>query len=80
MSDVPHPFSEPAADGMKCPICGRRSAPQELPDGQRSPYPFCSERCRLVDLGRWLDGRYQIPADPDDRDESDPPATPPPRP
>jgi endogenous inhibitor of DNA gyrase (YacG/DUF329 family) len=24
-------------------------------------FPFCSDRCRLVDLGRWLDGKYQIP-------------------
>jgi endogenous inhibitor of DNA gyrase (YacG/DUF329 family) len=24
-------------------------------------FPFCSERCRLVDLGRWLDGSYGIP-------------------
>ncbi len=23
-------------------------------------YPFCSERCRLVDLGRWMDERYRI--------------------
>ena len=23
-------------------------------------FPFCSERCKLIDLGRWLDGRYQI--------------------
>ena len=24
-------------------------------------FPFCSERCRLIDLGRWVDGRYAIP-------------------
>jgi endogenous inhibitor of DNA gyrase (YacG/DUF329 family) len=24
-------------------------------------FPFCSERCKLIDLGRWADGRYQIP-------------------
>jgi endogenous inhibitor of DNA gyrase (YacG/DUF329 family) len=28
----------------------------EYPD-----YPFCSPRCRKIDLGRWLDGRYAIP-------------------
>ena len=27
-------------------------------------FPFCSERCRLVDLGRWLDGVYTIPGPP----------------
>jgi endogenous inhibitor of DNA gyrase (YacG/DUF329 family) len=26
--------------------------------------PFCSERCRLLDLGRWLDGDYRIPGEP----------------
>ncbi len=41
-------------DQPRCPICGK---------GVRTdhPYfPFCSERCKLVDLGRWLDGRYRI--------------------
>lgn len=26
-------------------------------------YPFCSARCRKIDLGRWLGGKYAIPAD-----------------
>jgi endogenous inhibitor of DNA gyrase (YacG/DUF329 family) len=43
----------------RCPICGKgyevRSI-DELPT-----FPFCSERCRLVDLGRWIDGAYAIP-------------------
>jgi uncharacterized protein len=26
--------------------------------------PFCSERCKLVDLGRWLTGGYRIPVEP----------------
>lgn len=25
-------------------------------------FPFCSERCRLIDLGRWADEEYKIPA------------------
>lgn len=28
-------------------------------------FPFCSERCRLVDLGRWIDEEYRIPEEPD---------------
>jgi endogenous inhibitor of DNA gyrase (YacG/DUF329 family) len=24
--------------------------------------PFCSEKCRLIDLGQWLDGSYAVPA------------------
>jgi endogenous inhibitor of DNA gyrase (YacG/DUF329 family) len=44
---------------MKCPICKRPLAagPAEQPFA-----PFCSERCRLVDLGSWLDGAYRVGA------------------
>jgi endogenous inhibitor of DNA gyrase (YacG/DUF329 family) len=46
---------------VRCVICDR-----ELPGGSRtdSPFfPFCSERCRLIDLGRWLSGSYYITAE-----------------
>ena len=43
----------------RCPIC--KKPVDEPQPGQRSWYPFCSERCKLIDLGRWLDGKYQIP-------------------
>jgi endogenous inhibitor of DNA gyrase (YacG/DUF329 family) len=37
-----------------------------------SPFrPFCSARCRQVDLGRWLAGDYAIPVKPDDQDGDD---------
>ena len=26
--------------------------------------PFCSERCKLQDLARWVDGHYRVPAEP----------------
>jgi endogenous inhibitor of DNA gyrase (YacG/DUF329 family) len=45
----------------RCPICSkafRLGAIEELPS-----FPFCSERCRLVDLGRWADGRYVFPGE-----------------
>jgi endogenous inhibitor of DNA gyrase (YacG/DUF329 family) len=32
-------------------------------------YPFCSERCKVIDLGRWLDERYQIPVEPAETDD-----------
>jgi endogenous inhibitor of DNA gyrase (YacG/DUF329 family) len=43
----------------KCPICKR-----EVPAREGVPAfgPFCSARCRSIDLGSWLDGRYAIPA------------------
>jgi endogenous inhibitor of DNA gyrase (YacG/DUF329 family) len=31
------------------------------PRAENSAYPFCSPPCKLVDLGRWLDGSYRIP-------------------
>ena len=40
----------------QCPVCGRPSAPS----GERSPRPFCTPRCQMVDLGRWLNEDYVI--------------------
>jgi len=43
---------------MKCPTCGK---PVEWKD---NPFrPFCSERCQLVDLGRWVEGEYRVPGE-----------------
>jgi len=43
---------------VKCPTCQR-----EL-DWQTAPFrPFCSERCRLIDLGAWLSEQRAIPGD-----------------
>lgn len=36
----------------KCPIC-KTPAEQEH-------YPFCSPRCKQIDLGRWVDEKYKI--------------------
>ena len=66
-------MSETAKLGLSCPICGKPSAAPAAEAEKRSPRPFCSERCKLVDLGRWLDGAYQIPSEDEDADESDPP-------
>jgi len=41
---------------MKCPTCKKEI---EYKD---NPYrPFCSERCKLIDLGRWAGGEYRVP-------------------
>jgi hypothetical protein len=44
---------------MKCPTCGK-------PVGWKdNPFrPFCSERCQLVDLGRWVNEEYRVPGPP----------------
>ena len=42
----------------ECPTCRRETSVAHKDD---APWrPFCSERCKLVDLGRWLDGTYNI--------------------
>ena len=54
---------------MRCPICKKPvAAPPEGAPATALHFPFCSERCKLIDLGRWLDGRYQIPVA--EKDES----------
>ena len=41
--------------GSACPICG-----QTVRVGSR---PFCSERCKQIDLGRWLNESYRLPGE-----------------
>jgi endogenous inhibitor of DNA gyrase (YacG/DUF329 family) len=55
---------------LLCPIC-KRPVDETTRDTPNSPYPFCSPRCKLIDLGRWLGGKYQIPVV--EEDESDAP-------
>ena len=40
-----------------CPICGRRV----IWNAEARWRPFCSERCRLIDLGEWIDEGRRIP-------------------
>jgi uncharacterized protein len=46
---------------MPCPVCRKPSDAKYR--------PFCSRRCADVDLGRWLNESYRVPAD----DEAEPP-------
>jgi uncharacterized protein len=43
---------------IDCPICKKTidDAPQDF-----GPRPFCSTRCKMVDLGNWLNEAYRIP-------------------
>jgi len=43
---------------VKCPTCRR-----EINWGNSPFRPFCSERCRLIDLGAWLSEQRAIPGD-----------------
>jgi endogenous inhibitor of DNA gyrase (YacG/DUF329 family) len=49
---------------LRCPLCRKRTVTSAAPD-----FPFCSERCRLIDLGKWASGEYRIPAPLDDPPE-----------
>lgn len=46
-----------------CPVCGK---PADL-----AVLPFCSKRCRDVDLNRWLSGTYVIPGRPTDAEDEE---------
>ncbi len=39
----------------RCPICGKPAT--------QADYPFCSPRCKDIDLNRWLSDRYRVPTD-----------------
>ncbi|MGH9486016.1 MAG: DNA gyrase inhibitor YacG [Terriglobales bacterium] len=47
---------------LRCPIC-RKPVPPDAPD-----FPFCSSRCRTIDLGNWASGLYRVPVKPEDED------------
>jgi uncharacterized protein len=56
---VPEPL-KPEARTVRCPRC--QGPALFSPDNRWRP--FCSERCRLADLGAWADERFRIPAKP----------------
>lgn len=46
-----------------CPECGKPST--------RENFPFCSPRCKAIDLNRWFSGSYVIPATEDEGDNDE---------
>jgi uncharacterized protein len=46
-----------------CPVCGKPASPPSR--------PFCSERCRDVDLNRWLSGSYVVPGRKDEDEDAE---------
>jgi endogenous inhibitor of DNA gyrase (YacG/DUF329 family) len=51
------------AGAKPCPICGKPSV--------EASKPFCSERCRDVDLNHWLSNSYAIPGRKDEDEDAD---------
>ena len=66
MPNHPQPIGN---DGtvFRCPLCKTL-----LPNADVPTFPFCSDRCRLQDLGNWIDGKYTLsrPIDPTDQLEN----------
>ena len=49
---------------LRCPIC-KKAVTSTIAD-----FPFCSERCRLIDLGKWASGQYVISSPATDIEEA----------
>jgi uncharacterized protein len=49
---------------LRCPICKK---PTKATDAD---FPFCSDRCRLIDLGKWASGGYVISSPVADADDA----------
>jgi len=73
------PAGRPTGSGQwierACPVCGKKFHVErsQVLDRSKTFYPFCSQRCRLVDLGRWLNADYRfsspvetLPEEPED--------------
>jgi endogenous inhibitor of DNA gyrase (YacG/DUF329 family) len=48
---------------LRCPIC------KKAVKNSDAEFPFCSERCRSIDLGKWASGAYVIASPVDDAEE-----------
>jgi endogenous inhibitor of DNA gyrase (YacG/DUF329 family) len=53
---------------IRCPACKKPVEPRAL----NPAFPFCSPRCRQVDLGRWLGEEYRVPERPAEGEEHPP--------
>ncbi|MGA8539679.1 MAG: DNA gyrase inhibitor YacG [Terriglobales bacterium] len=49
---------------LRCPICKKAT------QASHTDFPFCSERCRLIDLGKWASGGYVISSPVTDAEEA----------
>jgi uncharacterized protein len=50
---------------LKCPIC------KKVVTSKGAEFPFCSDRCRLLDLGKWASGGYVISSPVQDGDDTE---------
>ncbi len=68
MTKKPEQSEQPAGESKtaQCPIC------DGAVDVESPNFPFCSGRCRLVDLGNWMKGDYTISREIKESDFDDP--------
>jgi endogenous inhibitor of DNA gyrase (YacG/DUF329 family) len=59
-------MSKSSEKSMRCNVCERYFDP-----ATSTSMPFCSPRCKTIDLGRWLDERYSVPYERTEDDEED---------
>jgi endogenous inhibitor of DNA gyrase (YacG/DUF329 family) len=55
---------------VRCPICQHLLPTQTTQEWPQ--FPFCSPKCKLIDLGRWLGEEYRIESDHSDTDQPAP--------
>jgi endogenous inhibitor of DNA gyrase (YacG/DUF329 family) len=48
---------------LRCPIC------KKVVKSSDAEFPFCSDRCRTIDLGKWASGAYVIPSPADEEEQ-----------
>lgn len=51
-----------------CPICKKAAAPRL----ENPTFPFCSQRCKTIDLGKWLNEDYRVPVEGSEVEELEP--------
>ncbi len=51
---------------LRCPICKQATKTADM------DFPFCSERCRLIDLGKWATGAYVVSSPVEEAEEAIP--------
>ena len=67
----PHPPAAAKPRLVRCPACGRDSV-----YGPSNPYrPFCSQRCKNLDLGAWASESFRVASDTPSGDAPDPDAS-----
>ena len=56
---------------MKCPHCGKNLGTYGKDPSRNRYFPFCSQRCKLIDLGQWFDGDHKIISKADEQEDEE---------